>query len=283
MSKKTRELEKHKSQISDEAMSLYKERVLAIMRDFHLFLVDHGIKYSLAFGTLIGALRHDGFIPWDDDIDIILTNEEFHKLLKVVDEFNDDRYMVVKPLDDTPLAVPGMLKIYDKTACIQEFGVSAYSGPFIDVFSLISIKSEKKHKAAALRFKINAVLLMFKNKRFNAHDALIDHAKALSFLSHFVSANHLKHNLKKYYDRDFESDLYIDSFGCMRVVYRSEMFSSYDLHKFGDYEFYIANGSDSFLKRTFGDYMTLPPVEKRNPHHLKYLSFEESFVDKNKF
>lgn len=90
-----------------------------ILYDFSEFLKSKNIKYSIAFGTLLGSIRHHGFIPWDDDVDIILYRDDFLKLLSVIKEFESERYSIVLPLDDSPLATPKMIKIFDKTVCIK--------------------------------------------------------------------------------------------------------------------------------------------------------------------
>jgi lipopolysaccharide cholinephosphotransferase len=266
--------------VSEEDLSQYKNCVLSIMKDFHDFLMAHDIKYSLAFGTLLGAIRHNGFIPWDDDIDIILTNEEFHKLLKVIDAFNGDKYLVVKPLDDTYLAFPACIKIYDKRHSIKEYGSTHYNGPFIDVFSLIGVKSGKRLSLDLRRFNFYKAALMFKNKRFTKDNFLTTHPGVYSFLSHCVSREHAKKVVNKYYDRTALSGLSVSSYGSP-YLYPREWFLTYSLHKFESCEFMVTDRFDDFLKLNFGDYMILPPIEKRNPHHLESIYFDETFLAKN--
>ena len=66
-----------------ETVEELKKIQLEIFLSFHQFCTEHNIKYSLAAGSLIGAVRHKGFIPWDDDIDVYLTREEYKKLISL--------------------------------------------------------------------------------------------------------------------------------------------------------------------------------------------------------
>lgn len=276
--KRYEKVELTKSSISEEDMNRYKDMVLGIMKDFHDFMKSHGIKYSLAFGTLLGAIRHNGYIPWDDDIDIILSNEEFHKLLEVVDEFNSDKYLVVKPLEDTPLAISRLIKIYDKRACMKEYGVASFDGPFIDVFSTIDIEDKENYKKEADKFRFYTSLYSFKTGRVNAKTYLGGHPYIFKMISLVYSKKYLKKKLKAYYDKS-GSKWCISSFGSP-ILYDKSWFNSYKTHKFEQYEFDIVKDYDAMLKSDFNDYMTLPPVEKRNAHHLEKISFDESFINK---
>lgn len=73
----------------------HKEILLQLLREFIKICNNNDIKYSLIGGSLIGVIRHGGMIPWDDDIDIILREEEFEKLEKVIMNYKNDRYKFV--------------------------------------------------------------------------------------------------------------------------------------------------------------------------------------------
>lgn len=271
-----------KSLISDEDIKKYKIMVLELMKDFHDFLKSHEIKYSLAFGSLLGAIRHNGYIPWDDDIDIILTGEEFQKLLAIVDEFNSDKYLVVKPLDDNPLGIARILKIYDKRACMKEYGLVPFDGPFIDVFSTIDVKTKEFYVKEANKFRLYTSLYSFKTGRLSSesYKSIGGHSYIIKLLSCLYKKNDLKKKLENYY-LNKGSKFCFTSFGSP-ILYEKSWFDEYEPHKFEQYEFDIVKEYDAMLKAEFNDYMTPPPVENRNPHHLKYISFDESFIDKNK-
>lgn len=91
------------------------------MKGLHDFLTNYNIKFSLDSGSLFGTIGHNSFSPQDNDIVNILINEEFHKLVEIVNEFNGDKYLVVKPFDDTQSTLTRLIKIYDKRVCMKEF------------------------------------------------------------------------------------------------------------------------------------------------------------------
>ena len=63
-----------------------QNELLPLLKDFHEFCIEHEIQYSLAYGSLLGAVRHKGFIPWDDDVDVIVTRDNFMKIRQAIVE-----------------------------------------------------------------------------------------------------------------------------------------------------------------------------------------------------
>ena len=275
------EPEKIQTKISEQDMDEYKRRVLQILVDFDAFLKSKGIKYSLDGGTLLGAIRHNGFIPWDDDIDIALSREEFLKLLKVVDEFNSDEYEVCKPTDDSPLAIARMIKIYDKRTCTKEFGERCYAGAFIDVFSRIDVKDEAHKEKQSGYYRLLTSLLMCKNERHEDGVYKTKSGKIVKLFSHICGKKWLKKRIERQYEAAYSGDYCFSSFGNNKY-YRKALTDEYAEHIFEGRMFPIITRYDEFLSTLYGNYMELPPEDKRNPHHLEYLNLHESYVEKNK-
>ena len=84
----------------DNLEELHKS-LLEILDDFDTFCKESNIEYSLAYGTLLGAVRHKGFIPWDDDLDVMMTRENYNKFLSLFK--NDEKYTLQKEQVDYPL------------------------------------------------------------------------------------------------------------------------------------------------------------------------------------
>lgn len=269
-----------KSIILEEDMSLYKSHVLNILIDLDKFLKSKGIKYSLDGGTLLGAIRHNGFIPWDDDIDIAMNKKEFLKMLDVIDEFKSEKYDVYVPLDDSPIAIGRMVKIYDKSVCIKEYGDRCYAGAFVDIFSMMDVGNDLKKENTSNKYRLLTTLLMHKNKRCEKGIYKTKSGMITKGLSYCVSKSWLKKKIKSYYEMDSKCKWCFSSFGNNKY-YRKEMFEEFTEHVFEGYVFPIIKEYDEFLTTLYGDYMKLPPEDERNPHHLEYLCFDECYREKN--
>lgn len=115
---------------------------LDILDKIHAFCTEHGIRYSLGGGTLLGAVRHKGYIPWDDDIDIMLPRPDYERFLKEFDgkyaELNLQHYG-----NDNTCCIP-FAKVYDnRTVLIEKL---QKSGIYIDVFPIDGLPEESKIK-----------------------------------------------------------------------------------------------------------------------------------------
>ena len=114
-----------------------KESVFDILSYFDKVCRDNGLPYSLAFGTMLGAVRHKGFIPWDDDVDVCLLREDYEKLLEILKNNEDDRFKVIdSKINDTYFY--NVAKIVDtRTSLIEKKYKKIYGyGVYVDIFPL---------------------------------------------------------------------------------------------------------------------------------------------------
>lgn len=247
-----------------------KECELEILKDVASFCDKHNIHYSLTFGTLLGAIRHNGFIPWDDDIDIAIPREEYewfvlhykNKKYKVVDFSLDNRY---------PYA---FAKVMDVSTKVVEQTNSDYPiGVYIDIFPVDGLPSQDRqhrkkcenmcrvalYKLVSLQYPTDVVhrllhILIKALLYFQPHSKIINKQIALS----------KKYNYK---DSTFATILSI-RLGC-KQKFKKTIFTELTKHKFEDEYFNIPIEYDKFLSRIYGDYMTPPPEDKRVAHYLK--------------
>ena len=119
---------------------------LIVLLHVHGFCVAHDIRYTLAYGTLIGAVRHQGFIPWDDDIDIIMTRENFERFVREYKSSED--FMLVAPGDKKSHIAFARLCDLKDTVVESRTPWSAYStGVWVDIFPMDAIDDdESRHK-----------------------------------------------------------------------------------------------------------------------------------------
>lgn len=122
----------------------HKKIQLSILRDIDVFCQKNQIKYFLAFGTLLGAIRHKGFIPWDDDIDIAMPRPDYNKFIL---SFNGmvDNLKVLAPEIDLDYYAP-YANVYDTRTVLEEKGTSHLKfeiGVKIDVFPIDGVPTNK--------------------------------------------------------------------------------------------------------------------------------------------
>ena len=127
-------------------LSEVKQIELDILKNFASFCNEHNLNYVLAYGTLLGCIRHNGFIPWDDDIDVFMLRDDYEKLLSMKNLFEDKfSKLKFKNLGDKDYPF-GFLKITDDTTRVEEKEIeSKYQyGIWIDIFPLDKVSADKK-------------------------------------------------------------------------------------------------------------------------------------------
>lgn len=235
-------------------------RMLDILKFFDEFCRKNDIKYWLSSGTVIGAVRHQGFIPWDDDVDVEMLRKDYLKLLKLLKE--TDRFVLQTKNNDEYYAFP-YVKLRDKYSYIEEHGYDKYykyHGAYIDI--LILEKSNhfmahcyesivwrlicwgKRHEATYVRRKM---FVLFKNIIYKS-------ISIARFLFGWLPNNQLRHTYGSgYYNNVRYSE---DIFPLATAV-------------FENYSFPVPGNCDSYLRKIYGNYMELPNLDKLSPHARK--------------
>ncbi|MBE6133355.1 MAG: LicD family protein [Erysipelotrichaceae bacterium] len=260
-------------------VNVIKELELGVLIEIHNFCVKHNLQYFLACGTLIGAIRHNGFIPWDDDIDIMMKRKDYDFFIH---HFGNDRYGV-NSCTTNKNYYWSYAKAYDKHTLKIENKKSykLNQGVDVDIFVLNDCCDIDFAKRKEKKRRILQVLWSF---------SIRDWKKVTSFkcfIANLVSvflrplSNHLakKMNRLTLMDKN-QSDVcnhyQIFSLVGNRIhIMEKEWFSKQIPHKFEKYYFFIPVGYDQVLKEEFGDYMKLPPIEQRVSHHSNRVFYIE--------
>ncbi len=241
--------------------------MLETLIEFDRICKKHNLDYWLDSGTLLGAVRHKGFIPWDDDIDIAMPVEDYQIFAKVAqDELPED--MFLQNRDTDPSFPFDYMKIRSSKAIIIEHHergkrVNYHQGVFIDIFPMFAIKETKlnhlfyKYTFATIRF--------FSAKKF-------DCIRVRKVLKKSLEKLHLGWDKK-------EGTSVIYS-GKMPDVAGAFKYSAiYPLKKieFEGLEFLSPNDPHHYLENIYSfDYMELPPIEKRTNHAYKITILKKS-------
>lgn len=256
---------------------------LDMLSEFDRICQTENLRYSLAGGTMLGAVRHKGFIPWDDDIDVCMPRPDYEKLVSVFsDKKISDRYYFTE--DRGKGAINPFLKMQDKDICLQNEGIKEVSNLWIDIFPVDGLPAEdeklaKIYKKSALYRRIIVFGKMKKLKYYQG-----THSKFYAFLVKiFVSLYGVKRAIKKSekyaqrYDYDKCDNVGIITWGCYGVGERvsKREYEQFTKMEFEGREFSVMGCWDSYLHGIYGDYMRLPPEDKRVAHDIKAFVVEK--------
>lgn len=244
----------------------YKKIALDILIDIAGFCEKNNIRYFLSVGTLLGAIRHHGFIPWDDDIDIMMPRPDYKRLLN---EYNG-KYKILKP-------EAGRLyyaKAYDTNTIRYETGVDYHKnkpiGVDIDIFPLDGIvndpviveKMYKKECFLETLLRLSNQPIFYRKNPLKAFNRIVPRIIGSKNIVRMIEKNAQTYD---YDSSDFVVRMRWSPHGFTGALPKSIYETDYA--EFEGHRFRIPKGYDAWLTAFFGDYMTLPPEEERKPSH----------------
>ena len=264
---------------------------LDIYKDFELICNEAGVSFFVAYGSVIGAIRHKGFIPWDDDIDIGMLRDEYDKLIQYMLDNPDERYELL-----TPETQEGYVLSFGKFSKKgTEYIEAAHSyrsyipGVAIDIFPFDETTINEKERNSQIKFAWiwNRIMVLAEYKvptlpenmgSFTRKICLIV-CGALHYLLRLFGItrekaykNYIKYS-RKYNDR--KEGVYTDFSepNCKKILLKKEdIFPAREV-PFEDTTVLIMNNYDKALTQLYGTYMELPPEDQRHNHPPKYVDF----------
>lgn len=240
----------------------------------------HNIRFFMAEGSLLGAVRHKGFIPWDDDIDVAMLREDYERFLQVAPKELGAQYTLQHQsvMDNYWLPFAKIRLITDSTKFRQTHiaHLTENNGPFLDIFPLDSVpkKSSAKQKFTQARIKFVRGMITRKLK-CKPHSDLS--GAVAYFCSRFFTVQQLHNKLHRLHTAMNRADNewivnWESSYGIGRETFPKTAFEQTVMVPFEQYEAPVPCGYDTVLSTIYGDYMTLPPVEQQVCKHR----FDES-------
>lgn len=256
----------------DELKNLQCEVLLVA----HDYCNEKGLKYSLACGTLLGAIRHNGYIPWDDDIDIYMPREDYDRLIQDFPAVYQSHYKLASFERDKQWCRP-YANLYDDRTVYEEHksSIEKQIGVKIDIFPVDHVPDDeqewlrfnKKRRRLILLHSAKFVALRFENRALWKNIMLALLKVVLLPIPNRVLVNSVDKYIRQY-NKQNTHRLFESCCGLLQKrPFREDDFSEIIPHVFEQYEFNIMSRYDDYLTNGFGDYMTLPPVEKRVSHH----------------
>ena len=253
------------------------------------FFKEHGINWYAAGGTVLGAVRHKDIIPWDDDIDIMVPRKDYNKLLDLASTLYGTSYSIASTRNFGYYL--GAAKIVDETTTLWEAPRFRYPlGVFVDIFPIDQFDYEieqystllkehlevfEKYARSISKPGIKDFMFYAKTKHPNAlldlfKGCLYSSKKAEELYKSFLGIDGIFDQGKgRYVASPF------GAYGC-KEYFPAEYFDTYEELPFGDLEIRVPGMYKEYLGKMYGNYMELPPIEKRKSHHeLYYLNLKE--------
>lgn len=242
---------------------------------------QEGIKYFLAYGTLLGAVRHNGFIPWDDDIDVMMPRNDYERFEEYCKKNSEKLYPLVLFSQETESRYPYVIDRFCDTRYTikRDDEEDCGMGLFVDIYPLDGM-GNSINEAIAIEKRAHPLSSMFcqASKKY----IKIRRTKRIwKIIARYLRFIYAKFKGKQYFGKKLASISrqysYEDSdyVGCVvwrtydkRDIYKKEWIDELIDHKFEEKMLMIPKHYDSILSQIYGDYMTLPQVEKRVPHHF---------------
>ena len=247
-----------------------KEIDVATMTDIDRVCKKHNINYTMIGGTLIGAIRHKGFIPWDGDIDIAMKRCDYEKFIDIYSKEKGENYRILNNKLN-PEYYYQFSRVVDTRTEVEEFAMKPINGLgiFIDVFPIDNINSKFiKLKLAVISFFVKGLAFKTTKCTHNGKSKIKNIIKSLIY----------NKNYQYYFDKvqeysQKENNKKCDKAGVLvcgtgeKDIFYKELFDEYTYLTFEDKEFMAIKDYEYFLKHRFGDYMKLPPKEEQVDHH----------------
>lgn len=266
------------------SLSEIQQSSLNILKWIDEVCETNGIKYSLAYGTLLGAIRHKGFIPWDDDVDIMMARPYYEKFLSLLESKEMDIYpyevLNMRTNNNCPHVIS---RVSDSRYKLIVENESDYGlGTFVDIYVVDGIgkTQEEAEKIISMTMKYPSLIFLSTRNHFSVGGTKGLVKRILKFPAYIIAKilgksfwcarlNKIIRNL------NYDASTYVGIVewgerpkSPSRKVMLKQWINNPLLVDFEGYKFRAPNNYDAVLKLNYGDYMQLPQEKDRVPHHL---------------
>lgn len=253
-----------------------KQIMLAMLVDFDAFCRSHQLRYCLIGGTLLGAVRHHGYIPWDDDVDVAMPRQDYEQFAALYNREKTNPDFTFASYHQIPNLYVSSGKLYDTRTVLKEYCDSDVQiGVYLDIFPLDNIGKTREEAEAfskeALKYRKRLTRrtwmvnvpgrAWYKNcavavlKLFSTHQPV---AQLVKEQDDFCSSRR---------SRELEPYVSIVCDALKPEILEGAWFDTYIEMPFEGHSFFVPSGYDQVLTAMYGNYMQLPPVEQRVTHH----------------
>lgn len=258
-------------EVTTNEINKIKDYELKIMDYIHKLCKENGIRYSLFYGSLLGAVRHKGFIPWDDDIDIIMSKQDYLKFKRLCESSLPECFFLQDNFIEPGSNIPNVAKIRmngTKLVELPNINKKMHHGVWVDIFIYDTFSGEEqiisagRRKYITYKRRVDSSQLKHKNIRGKL--------SSLAFLLfHPFSAEFYKHKYGNFLKKISGNGSNILAPDCDINLSKCDiaLFKNLIATPFENRNYYIFDEYDLILKALYGDYMRLPREEDRVANH----------------
>ena len=256
---------------------------LEVMKELHIACVKNGIKYYLIAGSLLGAVRHEGFIPWDDDIDIAMMRTDFEKFKIVFSQIMDTNKYFLQHYDTDMDFRPALMRLCIKGTYL-DFSCESHwkycKNTYIDIFPLDNVPDNESERITQEK-DLKRMDKLIRTKLYRIHkkntQTTIIIKKILSFILSFYSLKSIQNKIVSIMTRYAGTHTRCVCSMASHYSYKKqtmpvEYYGEPVLRKFEDTEFYTPAMTNEYLQHLYGsNYMQIPPRTKRDLPNDVYI------------
>lgn len=272
-------------QIEDKTLKQLHEVEMEILDEIDRVCKKNNINYFLTGGTLLGAVRHQGFIPWDDDMDIGMFRRDYDKFLEVAKRDLKKEYFLHTESTDPNYWLTFSKVRKNNTLFLEKANSNInniqHSGIFVDIFpfdNASKLDSKRQHvNAAIVKLIVDALFYksgVYSNTKRCNHPRLVRMFSVLSI----KQLHKLKNKIMTGNNDDNSKYIicYATGFSYPRDTHLRSSFAPFKLMKFENRKYWCPNDPDAYLKKGYGDYMKLPDPKDRVNHEALDVVFDTS-------
>lgn len=257
---------------------------------FHGFCVKNGLTYYALGGTMLGAVRHGGFIPWDDDVDVGMPREDYKKLIALAPSI-EKPYLLETPQSPKKDFVYAFSKLYDtETTLIEKGKRNIKRGIYLDVFPLDGLGNDEKEarkrfsKTASLVKKLAVRVSPVRKGRGFAKNCAVVLSRCIP--QFIINDKKLARKLDAVASEvPYETSKYVGNLVCnytVRNILSRENFGTPTLYDFEGIKIFGMENADGYLTEVFGDWRKLPPEDKRVSLHMSTeINLNKSYLSED--
>ena len=263
-----------------ELSSLQKQD-LEILKWFHKTCTDNSLRYYLVAGSMLGAVRHKGFIPWDDDIDVAMPRRDYEKFLEIAPGLMPEKYYLETPREEKHIMIVANIISKQGGFVLNNAEKAVHTGAWIDIMVIDGVpkpglkRTWHWYRYLALRslFQISHFdEIVDQNRKRPAHEKLIIKIAKITHMQKRLNPVKINAKLERHLRKvDFDGSEYAATYcGIYRKkeIVPREWYGNITKYAFEDFEAYGLSDADKYLTQLYGDYLTPPKDTSVSKHNV---------------